>query len=170
MRRTAPVGLVVFWITGVAALAQTHPDLSGTWKMDPARSETAHQDVPVGQVSLVVAQTGSEVAVEIRTNAKDRAAIANEKLTYRLDGVENTAMGDGQVPIVCKAHWDGADLVTETRRNLRDSTVTTRWVFSMDPGGRELTVRKALTVQHGYQSPTVANNVGTAKDVFVKQR
>jgi hypothetical protein len=75
--------------------------------------------------------------------------------------------GKSGAPIVCKAHWEGTDLVTETVRNLNESTVTTRWVLKMDALSKELTIKKTLTVQHGYQSPD-AKNVGTGADVFVK--
>ena len=41
-------------------------DLSGTWKMDPSRSESAHQAVPIGAVVLVVRQTATSITLETR--------------------------------------------------------------------------------------------------------
>jgi hypothetical protein len=42
-------------------------------------------------------------------------------------------------------------------------------VFSLEPGGKELTVHQTVTVQHGYQFPGAANT-GTGRDVFSKIR
>jgi hypothetical protein len=39
----------------------------------------------------------------------------------------------------------------------------------MDARGKEVTVRKTLTVQHGYQFQD-AKNVGTGIDIFVKTK
>ena len=154
---------------GLAAHAQSPADFSGTWKMDPSRSESAHQAVPIGPVMLIVKQTGGALTMETRTGETTKAAIANETLTFPLDGSENTLTSASGVPIKAKAHWDGPKLVTETARNVRDSTITTVYVLSLDPSGRELTIDKTLTVQHGYQFQG-ANNTGTSKDVFVKKR
>ncbi|MCU1261824.1 MAG: hypothetical protein JWO80_4709 [Bryobacterales bacterium] len=152
----------------LAADSPAAPEFSGTWKMDPSRSESAHQAVPIGPVTLLIKQTASEFTLETRTGERDKAAIANETLTYKLDGSESTVVGAARASVQTKAHWDGVKLVTETARNVQDSTVTTRYVLSLDPSGRELTIDKTLTVQHGYQFQG-ANNIGTGKDVFVKQ-
>jgi hypothetical protein len=167
MSRTVMAILTLTLLFPLAAPTQNTPDFSGTWKSDAARSESAHQAVPIGPITLIVSQTATEISIETRTRSKDRPLIANERLNYRLDGSETTMAGNSGVPIVCKAHWEGADLVTETVRNVSGSTVTTRWVLRMDTRSKELTIKKTLTVQHGYQSPE-AKNVGTGTDVFVK--
>jgi hypothetical protein len=42
-------------------------------------------------------------------------------------------------------------------------------VFSLDASGKELTIDKTFTVQHGYQFQG-AKNTGSGKDVFIKRR
>jgi hypothetical protein len=151
------------------ASAQAPVNFSGSWKTDSTRSESIHQSTPIGPITLVILQTPSEISIETRTRPKDRSAIANEKLIYKLDGAEDSTSKNADGPIVCKAHWDGSSLIAETARNLNGSTVTTRWVMKMDPAAKELTIQKTLTVQHGYQSQaTPANNVSSATDVFLK--
>lgn len=149
-----------------AARAQTPTDFSGDWKMDPSRSESAHQAVPIGPVTLVIKQTPAELSIETRRGARDAASPA-ETLSYKLDGSETVAFDKSRVPIKTRAHWNGPKLVTETVRNVHDSTVSTMYVLSLDESGNELTIDKTLTVQHGYQFKG-ANNTGTGKDVFVK--
>jgi hypothetical protein len=155
-------------LLSLSAFSQTPADFSGTWKMDPARSESAHQTVPIGPVTLLISQTPTQITIETKTGPKDKATIANEKLTYNLDGSESANSGNSGVSVTCKAHWEGANLVTETARNLENSTVTTRYTFTLDPGAKELTLNKTLTVQHGYQGHG-ATNTGSAKDVFIKR-
>lgn len=169
MLRTAIAMSTLALLSHFAAFTQNTPNFSGTWKSDTARSESAHQTTPIGPITLIISQTPAEISIETRTNVKDRASIANEKLIYKLDGSETTMPGNSGISIVCKAHWEGADLITETVRNLGGSTVTTHWILTMDARGTEITIKKVLTVQHGYQSPG-ARNVGTGVDVFVKVR
>jgi len=137
--------------------------------MDAARSESAHQATPIGPITLTILQKAGQITIETKTRAKDRPLVANEKLVFRLDGSEATMTGNSGTAITCKAHWEGPDLVTETVRNVNQSTVTTNWVLKIDAAGKELTIKKTLTIQHGYQSPD-AKNVGTGTDVFVKSR
>jgi hypothetical protein len=148
------------------AVAQHRPDFSGTWDMDVSRSESAHQDVPIGPESIVIHQTAADISIETRRNNGS----SSEKLVFQLDGAERTNITDGGQEIKVKAHWDALKLVTETERELNGSTVTTRQVFTLAPTGREVTVDKTLTVQHGYQSPGSPKTTGKGRDVFVRAR
>lgn len=141
-------------------------DLSGTWKMDPARSESAHQAVPIGPVLVVIQQTPSEIVIETRRTEAGKGEVHSERLPFKLNGAEmTTTVGD--VAVKTKAHWDGAKLVTETERIVNESTITTRQVHSLNPTLKELKVEKTLTVQHGYQGQG-EKSYGTGTDVFVK--
>lgn len=156
------------FVLSLQASAPEVSDFSGVWQMDPSRSESAHQDVPIGPVTLIIKQSASDVSIETRRGQPHKRAISSETLAYKLDGSEISIAGDaGEVKT--KAHWDGTKLVTETERNVHDATVTTMHVFSLDASGKELTIDKTLTVQHGYQFPG-AKNTGTGKDVFVKSK
>jgi len=149
--------------------AQQPADFSGVWRMDPSRSESAHQAAPIGPVTLIIQQKAAELSIETRRSENHGPAVSSETLTYKLDGSESSIAGNSGVPIKAKAHWEGTRLITETARNVQGSTVTTMYVFSLDASGKELTVDKTLTVQHGYQFQG-ATNTGTGKDVFIKSR
>jgi hypothetical protein len=153
-----------------AAHTQGTSDFSGTWKMDPARSESAHQAVPIGPVTLVINQTATELRIETRRNDRGGTAIQSETLTYKLDGTESTIAAQIGAPVKTKAHWNGNKLVTETERNVQGSSVTTMYIHSLGPKGRkELTVDKTLLVQHGYQFEG-SKSYGTGRDVFIKTK
>jgi hypothetical protein len=155
-------------LAAIPVLAAAMPDFSGTWTMDGTRSESAHQDVPIGAVTLTIRQTASAVSIETNRKASKGSGAFHETVSYNLDGTETAAIGEGGAKVTAKARWEGDKLVTETARNVQDSTVTTLWVQSLDATGREMTVVKTLTVQHGYMGQT-AKTAGHATDVFVKK-
>ena len=168
MQRIVIALFAMMLVLRVAATAQNRPDFSGVWKMDPSRSESAHQAEPIGSVTLVIKQTVDELSVETRRGTNNNQPTSSETLIYRLDGSESSA-GPESASIKVKARWDGVKLITETARSVRGSAVNMVHVFSVDPSGRDLTIDKTLTVQHGYQFQG-ANNTGTGKDVFVRAR
>ena len=145
------------------------PDFSGTWTMDPARSESAHQGLPLGSITLVIQQSPSDVSVETRRSETEKAAASTETLTYRLDGSELSLVGRSDVPVRTRARWEGRKLVTETARTIHGAAVTLLHVLSLDSAGKVLTIDKTLTVQHGYQA-TGGRNSGSGKDVFVRAK
>ena len=150
----------------IASTAQSAIDFAGTWKMDAARSESAHQAVPIGPVTLIIKQTATEVSIETK---RAEARKSSEILTYKLDGSESTTTGTDGAPIKCKAHWEGANFITGTTRNIQGATITTLYVHSLDPTGTELTIHKTLNVQHGYQFEG-AKSYGTGTDVFIRTK
>jgi hypothetical protein len=150
-------------------MAQDPADLSGVWQMDASRSESAHQATPIGPVTMIIQQQAGQLSVETRKSSAKKAEVSTETLTYKLDGSETSTVDKAGVQIKAKARWDGPRLVTETARNLQGSTVTTLCIFSVDPSGKELTVAKSLTVQHGYQFEGAANT-GKATDVFIRSK
>jgi len=149
--------------------SQQVADFSGVWRMDAARSESAHQAVPIGPVTLIIKVTGSELSVETRRGDKGKRGVSSATLNFTLDGSENLVPSNSGAPIKTKAHLAGAKLVTETTRSIQGSTVTTVQTFSLAANGKEMIIDKTLTVQHGYQSTSAdANNTGRGTDVFVR--
>jgi hypothetical protein len=155
---------------GYSAQGRAEPNLtrfSGVWKMDPARSESAHQDVAVGASTLVIRLNANEVTIETTRDPEGDAPPFHELLAFPLDGSERPNTGNAGVAVTGKLRRDGAKLITETARNVQNSTVTTIYVHTLSPNGREMTVDKTLTVQHGYQGMS-ATNSGHGKDVFIR--
>jgi hypothetical protein len=161
--------LILLLVLGPAAMeaADGGSNLSGTWKMDPSRSESAHQAVPMGSMVLVIKQTPAEISIETRTTADAQTPAQSEVLVYKLNGSETKNALKNQEPVKTKAHWDGRKLITETERSVHEASVTTRYIHSLSANGKELKVEKTLTVQHGYQFEG-AKNYGSGTDVFVK--
>ena len=65
------------------AHAQSKPDFSGTWKMDPSRSESAAQKEPIGPVTIVIAQTENSKAT-VKTSLQNvRDGLDKLELDFR---------------------------------------------------------------------------------------
>lgn len=158
--------VVLAGITGAWA-QQPAPDFSGVWKMDPARSESAHQAVPIGPVVLVVKQTPVAITIETRRSPAGSTKFQSETLTYLLNGSDTTNGEEGANRVRTKARWDGASLVTETERIVNGASVTTKFVHTLNASRREMKLDKTLMVQHGYQFEG-SKSYGTGTDVFVK--
>jgi len=139
------------------AHAQSKPDFSGTWKMDPSRSESAAQKEPIGPVTIVIAQTEHEVKIETTSSE------ASSAVTYRLDGSEVKIPGG-----TAKTHWEGPTLVTEIERYVQGQAVTTKESRTLLAGGNEMLVEIVVVVQHGYSAST--SNYGRGKDVYIRSR
>jgi hypothetical protein len=156
MKFLMPSVLVAALALPSALHAQGKPDFSGTWKMDPTRSESAVQSEPIGPITLVIAQTPGEVRIET-TRTRGTSIV-----TYKLDGSEIKIPGG-----TAKTHWDGSMLVTEAVRDVQGQTVTTKETRRLSADGKEMLVETMLVVQHGY-SLRGTPNYGAGKDTFVR--
>jgi len=150
--------LLMSFLAGAAAYGQGRTDFSGTWRMDPTRSQSAVQNEPIGPVTVVIAQTPTEMTIETRR------APATSTMTYRLDNSVNK-LPDG----TATTHWDGTTLVTEMVRSIKGQTVTTRESRRLSADGSEMLVDTVLVVQHGY-SLKGTQNYGAGNDVYTRVR
>ena len=164
MKRALAIGCGVS-IIFVGLTAQTHPDFSGTWNMDPARSEAAAQGTPVGPVTVAIRQTPGEVRIDTTRNGR------TESVRYLPAAAKATAAGE----LLGAFRWDGPKLVTRLVTDINKQAITVEEVRSLDPAGREMTVEVMLVVEHGYQSGGTGvlrsqNSPNTSKgvNVFVK--
>ncbi len=161
--------VVLIALCGLAATvtAQSQDDFSGTWTMDASRSESAHQDAPIGPSTMVIRFADGGLTIETTRGEGGKPAAFHETLNFKPGGAEMTSPGDGGIPVTGKARWEGSKLIVETARIVQGSTVTTLYAYTLSPGGREMTVDKTLTIQHGYQGAG-ARTTGHGKDIFIR--
>src|SRR4051812_34209999 len=130
--------------------AQAKPDFSGTWTLDPAKSDPPPQGRGGGggAGTLTIKQTATELTVQ------SEGRQGPQTMTYKLDGSEskNEQMGRGGAQtIVSKAKWDGATLVIESSREIQGMSITTKEVRSLAPGGKEMKVETTIQTPQGEQ-------------------
>ena len=157
MTSLLPAAVAVALIT--QAMTATKPDFSGTWTMDRERSESAMQEQPIGPVSVIITQTGTNVTIQTTRDGKPDVA------TYTIEAMPKTpgTMGAG----TRRAYWDGLRLVTEGAGNIQGQTVSVREARTLNPSSTEMTVESTVTVQHGYTLKGT-KNYATAKDVYTR--
>ncbi len=160
MKRTPAAALAAVLLLPLSLRAQP-PDFSGSWTMDPVRSQSAQQGEPFKQVSFAITQSVGQVRIDTtRGNEK-------ESVLYPLtkSRASSNPGGSGQ----SEAYWDGEKLVTVTQRTVSGQTVTVREVRTLNPGGADMTVETTVIVQHGYSMPG-AKNYGNSTDVFTRTK
>jgi Photosynthetic reaction centre cytochrome C subunit len=121
----------------LAMFAQTHPDLSGVWKADKDKSQTAR---PLGENDYYVWLTASGNAMTEKTMLWGPHADQRMEMKYDLSGGETTGT-EFDRPVKTKATWDGNSLVIETTRSGRGGrAMTSTQTWTLSPSGKELTL------------------------------
>lgn len=148
-------------LTGAAQGVQDRPDLSGTWRMDEARSGSPAHEGFVGPVVRTIRQTPDELVVNLTrgTQTMTLSYPLSERAPTRVRGALGSNGG----------HWDGKRLVTEAFQNIQGQTVTTREICTLDPDSDELIIERVVEVEHGYTIQG-AQNYSSVRDVFVRVR
>lgn len=136
--------------------AQTKPDFSGTWRMDPTRSESAMQGEPMGPVTVVITQTEADIRLETTTRRGSTSEV------YPFAQIDRTAE-----PGKSLARWSGNRLMFDAVREVRGQSVTMQQSRWLSADGNEMTVESIVNVQHGY-TLSGAKTYGAGKDVFVR--
>jgi hypothetical protein len=134
--------LTLALVSPAAAWAQGHPDFSGKWKLDPAKSDPPPNAGRAGgggggggganePIQLIQDDKEFKVHTDTRQNGP-------QTVTYKLDGSEsvNEVMAGGESTTTKSvAKWDGAKLVIVTHREYAGAQVTlteTRWLEGDD--------------------------------------
>ena len=148
MKRLA-LGSVVVLLTVVAAPVRGQvPDFSGTWKLDPSKSQIAEAAGLAGLIGagvpemLHVTQTANgAVVVESQINE-------SHSRIYKPSGKTATPVGQAGT-ITMTSKLDGATLVSEGRQETvaGDSTIVrdVKEVFALSADGRTLTINVTTT-------------------------
>jgi hypothetical protein len=160
MKRT-PATLAAILLLSVVLLAQPTPDFSGSWTLDPTRSQSAQQGEPFKAVTFAIAQSVGQVRIETTRDSE------KENVLYAL--TKSRASSNPGASGQSEAYWDGDQLVTVTQRTVSGQTVTVKESRTLSPNGADMTVETTVIVQHGYSMPG-AKNYGSSKDVFIRAK
>lgn len=156
----AATALTALLLLPVALHAQPARDFSGTWLMDPSRSQSAHQGEPFKMVTFVIAQSAGQVRIEA-TRGNEKEDVLYPLMKSRAASSPDTGKAE--------AYWDGDQLVTVTQRTVSGQTVTVKEARTLSANGDDMTVETTVIVQHGY-SMAGARTYGTSKDLFTRAK
>jgi hypothetical protein len=155
-----PVSLASLLILPATSLSsQNHPQFSGSWRLDPERSESAAEDNTPGAVIVNITQTEQDLTI-----VTTKAAVQN-RTVHRFVATPTAPFAiDGAT---ARAYWNGAALVTEGTRLVQGQTVATRETRTLSADGNEMMVEVVVIVQHGYQTRG-GRNYGMGRDVYTR--
>lgn len=124
--------------------AQSHPDFSGKWKLDPATAQG-----PMAPQSMTVAITQDAKTVKMESAATTQMGDQKVNTVINLDGSQsknttNTPAGD--IEMTSTAAWDSTALVVTTGMQFQGQPVqqTDRW--SLDSTGKTLRLDRIVAV------------------------
>ncbi len=146
MRQKAVLTGALVLAAAVAVFAQKSPDFSGTWTLDPSKSEMPQMGGGMGgrpgggrgmgEMAVTIKQTADSVTIDQKMGEMSRT------ITYKLDGSEtvNSGMRGGEVKSTSK--WDGDKLVTESTQTMSgpngEMTIKSKEVRSLAADGTML--------------------------------
>jgi hypothetical protein len=130
-----------------AARAAEHPDLSGTWRLDAAKSDFGPFPGP-GSMTDRIQQQPAEIIVN-----RDRAG-EPVVIHIPLDGSERTNDIRGNT-MKTTAHWDGGTLVIDYSGQQRGRPAKSEERWTLAPDGRSMKVVRQLSGPQGATEQTL---------------
>ena len=125
---------------GAAAMihaGSSQPNLSGTWKLDPAQSKFGQMPPPASQVDTIQQSGPSiKIAIDQKGGVMGDNAYA-ESLTT--DGSSATWPGMGGTQVNGTAQWSGNALVIDAKTSFQGSDVKIKDTYTLSADGSTLT-------------------------------
>jgi hypothetical protein len=123
-------------LTAVNPLPQGHPDFSGSWTFDRARSAQPWNGriviAPILGDACVVTQNDASLNLTITTGGREVKAVY-------LIGRESRNLSPGDIPVTSRTSWEGDRLVivstSASKVKEQDVTIETRRVLWLDTDG-----------------------------------
>lgn len=151
------------WLAPATSQAQGHPkeqapkeesrpNFSGTWVMNPQKSDWG-QMAPPDSMRYVIRHTGGNLVLLSTQNGVDN------RLDVTTDGQERVTQTDAESEILARVYWDGKTLLWQGRRKAKPAhqidplSWTSHWSLSDD--GRTLTVKRQIVVVQGTFDQTI---------------
>ena len=141
-----------------ATFSRAHPDFTGSWTLDPAKSEG-----PMVPTSATLKVTQDEKSMKVERTTTAMGMTRSATATYALDGSpsKNTVSANGQnIDFNSTAEWSDNVLVIKTTADFGGGSFsgTERYSLSDD--------KKTLTIA---SDATIAGQTATGKQTFIKQ-
>ncbi|HXJ15579.1 MAG TPA: hypothetical protein VNM68_00080 [Candidatus Polarisedimenticolia bacterium] len=121
-----------------AASAGPHPNLSGTWKLDIAKSDFGAGQPPASQVDTIEM---NGVSCKVTTDQKGGfMGDTTYAESFTTDGKESTWSGMGGSEVKGTAQWEGNTLVVNAKTSFQGSDVTIKDTYTLGEDGKTLHV------------------------------
>src|SRR5262245_15589385 len=130
MRKTAVISTIIsliFLLCACFAVAQTIPNLSGMWKMNPSKSKS-ERAVPSG-IAIKFEQKGTSFkeTFYLTFGTNEQSA----EYEYTADG-KDAEIKDPKVPYTISAKWEGKTLIQSWKKQGKSQGFTRKFTLSDD--------------------------------------
>jgi hypothetical protein len=113
------------------------PNLTGTWKLDVAKSDFGQTPPPTSQTDTI---EDNEPSIKIVEDQKGgMMGDMSFTMTLSSDGKETTSTGMGGTPVTSTAHWERSTLVVNSTTSFQGSDVKIKDSYTLSPDGKTLT-------------------------------
>jgi hypothetical protein len=129
---------LVTLIAAIGCFAAT-PDISGNWKLNPAKSEFGQFPAP-GSMTQKVTSADGKITVDMKMAGEQGEFATNS--TYTTDSKESTNAGFGGGETKSTAKWDGDALVIDTKGAFGDNAFTMKDKWTVSADGKVLTIAR----------------------------
>jgi hypothetical protein len=143
MRRIVTVAFALASLAAPLA-AQSHPDFSGTWTMDP-KSSTG--DMLPQTATLILTQSATTLTFD--NTITSQMGEQKTKTTINLDTVpaRNTVTVQGMtLELTATTAWEGTTLVVTTRADISGQPLEQIDRFTLDADGKTLRVKRNVAI------------------------
>jgi hypothetical protein len=144
----------VLALAAISWAADTHPDFSGTWKADIAKSDFGPMGGPDEQTNVI---EHKDPKLKITTTTKGGQRAGTSENNYMTDGTESVNKC-GQQDVKTVAKWDGSKLVMSTKLNAQGMDVTVTATYELATDGKTMTISSAISTPQGEFNTKVVFN------------
>jgi|SRR5581483_4478040 len=133
---------LVFLIASSSASPDNRPNFSGTWIMNPDKTDFGPLPKP-DKAKYVIQHSGANLSIDYTQDSDTRHLEATS------DGEERVTESDDESELWTRVSWSGPVLVWEARRRakpaheVRPVSWVSRWTLSED--GKTLTINRRIT-------------------------
>jgi len=131
-----------------------HPNLSGTWDLDVAKSKFGQGQAPTSEVDTIT-ESGDAMKV-VSAQKGGMMGDMNTTETFTTDGKPSNWSGMGDSKVTGTATWEGSKLAVNAKTDFQGSPVTITETYSLSSDGKTLThVVHAQTSMGNFDSTSV---------------
>ena len=155
MLRKATFALSTLVLFAASLAAQSKPNFSGTWKMNPSKSDFGPLPATNSRTDVI---EHNDPVLKINTTADTAQGNVTFATNYTTDGkpvVNKRESPAGAQEIKSTLAWEGSKLVINSKLNIQDQEITLKAVWSLSEDGKTLTQNVHFTAQMGEADQTL---------------
>jgi hypothetical protein len=151
MLRKRSLVMIMISVCSSVCLAQDHPNLSGTWKLNPSKSQLS--EFSSSARTDVITQDGSQFTDKV--TATNQMGDSSYTLTFTADGkkvalTDANAVNIGMLSVSdITAQWNGAQLVLNITEAIEGNPIPEKDTYELSSDGKTLTISQQSNTPMG---------------------